>query len=96
MGGINIMRPASSLEFSEIIGNGTQESPQLATHFSGVWRTQANRVELVQKGPVVSGCYDSSSDLKGTVSGNTLRATGLNRSTKTPSAFILSVTARGR
>ncbi len=95
VGGINVMRPASSFEFSEIIGNGTQETPQMATNFSGVWRTQANRMQLAQRGPVVSGCYDSSGDLSGTVSGNILRATGLNRSDKTPSAFILSVAADG-
>lgn len=52
-------------------------------------------MELAQKGPVVSGCYDSASDLQGTVTGNTLRATGIDRRTKTPSAFILSVTSEG-
>jgi len=95
VGGINILAPLSSLEFSEIVGNGTQEAPQLATNFDGVWRTQANRVQLVQNGSVVSGCYDSSGDLKGTVTGNILRAMGVNRNDKTPSAFILSVTADG-
>ena len=94
-GGINVMQPASSIEFSEIIGNGTQETPEPAAHFHGVWRTQANRVQLVQKGPVVTGCYDSAGDLNGTVSGNLLRATGLDRRDKTPSAFILSVAADG-
>lgn len=95
VGGINIMRPASSLEFSEIIGNGTQETPALATNFQGIWRTQANRMRLTQNGPVVSGCYDRSGDLTGTVSGNILRATGINRMDKTASAFILSVAADG-
>ncbi len=94
-GGINILQPASFLEFSEIVGNGIQEAPLLATHFDGVWRTQANRVRLAQSGPVVSGCYDSDGDLKGTVTGNLLRATGFNRRDKTPSAFILSVAADG-
>jgi hypothetical protein len=95
VGGINVVRPASAFEFSEIIGNGTQETPQMATNFTGVWRTQANRMQLAQSGPVVSGCYDSSGDLSGTVSGSILRATGLNRSDKAPSAFILSVAADG-
>ena len=95
VGGINVMGAASSLEFSEIIGNGTQDTPQMATNFTGAWRTQANRMQLAQNGPVVSGCYDSSGDLTGTVSGSILRATGLNRSDKTPSAFILSVAADG-
>ncbi len=52
-------------------------------------------MQLAQNGPVVSGCYDSAGDLNGTVSGNILRATGFNRSDKTPSAFILSVAADG-
>lgn len=95
IGGINILRPASSLEFSELIGNGSQDTPPLATHFAGVWRAQANRLQLLQNGPVVSGCYDSSGDLRGTVSGSILRATGVDRGDKTPSAFILSVAADG-
>lgn len=94
-GGINVMRPSSSFEFSEIIGNGTQETPELATGFHGGWRTQANRVRLTQRGPVVSGCYDRTGDLDGTVTGNILRATGLDRSDKTRSAFILSVAPDG-
>lgn len=95
VGGINVVQPASSFEFSEIVGNGTQETAQMATHFDGVWRTQANRVRLAQKGPVVSGCYDSDGDLKGTVTGNMLRATGIDRRDKTPSAFLLSITEDG-
>jgi OOP family OmpA-OmpF porin len=95
VGGINILQPASFFEFSEIIGNGAQEAPPLATHFSGVWRTRANRVRLAQSGPVVSGCYDSGGDLRGTVTGNILRATGLDRRDKAPSAFLLSVAADG-
>jgi outer membrane protein OmpA-like peptidoglycan-associated protein len=95
VGGINILQPASFFEFSEIIGHGTQEVPPLATHFAGIWRTQANRVRLVQNGPVVSGCYDSAGDLKGTVTGNILRATGIDRGDKTRSAFVLSVAADG-
>lgn len=95
VGGINIMRPASSIEFSEIIGNGTQDAAPLGTGFNGVWRTQANRLRLTQNGPVVSGCYDSAGDLNGTVTGNILRATGMDRSDKTPSAFILHVAADG-
>jgi outer membrane protein OmpA-like peptidoglycan-associated protein len=95
LGGINILQSASFLEFSEIVGNGTQDAPPLATHFDGAWRTQANRVRLVQNGPVVSGCYDSDGDLKGTVTGNLLRATGVNRRDRTPSAFLLSVGTDG-
>jgi outer membrane protein OmpA-like peptidoglycan-associated protein len=95
VGGINILKGPSSLEFSEIVGNGTQETPELATNFAGTWRTQANRIMLVQRGPVVSGCYDRTGDLTGTVTGNILRATGVDRSDKTPSQFILSVADDG-
>jgi outer membrane protein OmpA-like peptidoglycan-associated protein len=95
IGGITILQPASFLEFSEIVGNGTQAAPPLATHFSGAWRAQANRIRLAQNGPVVSGCYDSDGDLTGTVTGNLLRATGVDRRDKTPSAFLLSVAADG-
>ncbi len=95
VGGINVMQSASFFEFSEIVGNGTQESAAVATGFTGLWRTQANRLRLTQKGPVVSGCYDSAGDLKGTVTGNILSATGIDRRDKTPSAFILSLTENG-
>ena len=44
---------------------------------------------------MVSGCYDSDGDLTGTVTGNILRATGLDRRDKTPSAFLLGVAADG-
>jgi OmpA-OmpF porin, OOP family len=95
VGGLDVLTPTSSFEFSEIVGNGSQETPDLATNFGGVWRTQANRMELTQRGPVVSGCYDRTGDLAGTVTGNILRATGLDRSDKTPSHFILSVASDG-
>ncbi|MGE0448195.1 MAG: OmpA family protein [Vicinamibacterales bacterium] len=93
-GGINVLRPLSSFEFSEIIGNGTQEPPALATTFHGGWRTQALTLSLDQKGPVVSGCYDRTGKLTGTVTGNILRATGATPA-KIPSAFILSVAPDG-
>ena len=38
VGGINVMQPKSWLEFSEIVGNGAQETPTLATTFQGAWR----------------------------------------------------------
>jgi hypothetical protein len=95
VGGINVLKTPSSFEFSELIGNGTQETPPLATHFDGIWQTQANRVRLAQRGPVVSGCYDRTGDLSGTVAGHILRAVGLDRSDNTPSHFILSVAADG-
>lgn len=94
VGGINVMQPLSFFEFSEIIGNGTQELPRMVTHFNGAWRRGALRLGLTQDGPVVSGCYDSTGTLTGTVTGNVLRATGVTPA-GIPSAFILSVAGDG-
>jgi hypothetical protein len=89
-GGIALMRPQMYFEFSEIIGNGTQEKAALVDHFTGGWRRMGLRLQLKQEGAVVSGCYDRAGDLSGTVTGNILRATGVSRFDKTRSAFILS------
>jgi OmpA-OmpF porin, OOP family len=86
---------ATSLEMSEVVGQGTQEAPPMATRFSGTWRAGANVLRLVQQGPVVSGCYDTDGELSGTVTGTILRATGLNRVDRAPSAFVLSIDAGG-
>lgn len=94
-GGISTPGNLTSFEFSEIVGNGTQASPELANHFRGAWQTRGASMSLAQSGAIVSGCYDASGDLKGTVSGTILRATGIDRRDKTPSAFILSVAATG-
>jgi outer membrane protein OmpA-like peptidoglycan-associated protein len=90
VGGIAALRPQMFFEFSEIIGNGTQEVARPVDHFNGGWQTRALRLQLKQEGTLVSGCYDRAGDLTGSVSGNILRATGVNRFDKTRSAFILS------
>jgi OmpA-OmpF porin, OOP family len=95
-GGIDLPRGEGSLEFSEIIGNGTQEPAAFSDKFKGIWKQGSNVMDLAQEGAVVSGCYDRTGDLTGTVSGSVLRATGLDRSDKTKSAFILSVTPQGQ
>ncbi len=95
VGGIEIPKGKASLEFSEIVGNGRQDDAAFSDRFHGVWKTGANVIELVQEGAVVSGCYDRSGDFAGTVTGNVLRATGVDRSDKTKSLFILSVTPDG-
>lgn len=94
-GGIHLPLGHGSLEFSEIIGNGTQAVAPLSDRFKGVWKQGSNVMALQQRGAVVSGCYDRSGDLTGTVSGNILRATGLDRSDRTMSAFILAVAPEG-
>jgi outer membrane protein OmpA-like peptidoglycan-associated protein len=95
IGGLQVQRPQMFFEFSEIIGNGTQQPAPLADHFRGVWKGRGVSIELRQDGPVVSGCYDLDGELKGTVSGNILRALGISRGDKVPSAFILAVNDDG-
>jgi outer membrane protein OmpA-like peptidoglycan-associated protein len=96
VGGIELTRGEGFLEFSEIIGNGTQDPAPASDRFAGVWKKGANAIELSQNGAVVSGCYYPAGDLHGTVTGNILRATGVSRSDQSPSLFILSVTPDGQ
>jgi len=95
VGGLQVMTPQSYFEFSEIIGNGTQETPALSTNFQGVWKGSGVLIQLQQDGPLVSGCYDRGGQLTGTVTGNIVRATGFAQVNKVPSAFILAVAADG-
>lgn len=94
-GGINIQRDKTFLEFSEIIGHGTQEPVPLSNAFRGKWKGRGLLLELAQEGASVSGCYDGEGDLKGTVSGNLLRATGRTRKGEIPSTFVLAVGDHG-
>jgi outer membrane protein OmpA-like peptidoglycan-associated protein len=90
-GGIQVMRDEMFFEFSEIIGNGTQETPARSDRFSGVWKGRGVQIRLAQDSAVVTGCYDRDGELTGTVTGNILRAIGTERSTQVQSLFILSV-----
>ncbi len=95
IGGLDVPAGDASLEFSEIIGNGTQETPNPVYRFRGGWQGTGVSLELRQDGSVVSGCYDTGGELKGTVTGNILRATGVVSATRVRSAFILGVAADG-
>jgi outer membrane protein OmpA-like peptidoglycan-associated protein len=95
VGGIEMLRDQMFLEFSEIIGNGTQELPAHSDRFQGTWQGRGVAISLEQNGSVVSGCYDRTGDLSGTVTGNMLRATGIDRDDSTLSAFILNVADDG-
>lgn len=94
-GGIQPSTPPATFQFSEIIGNGRQDTPEMVTHFNGSWQDRALTLTLAQQGPVVTGCYERTGELAGTVTGNLLRATGISRADKTTSAFILGVTGDG-
>jgi OmpA-OmpF porin, OOP family len=95
VGGIDVLRPSSFFEFSEIIGNGSQETATLVDHFKGTWQGTGVSLALRQTGAAVSGCYDRGGLLTGSVTGNILRATGMNSYDGTKAIFILSVTANG-
>jgi outer membrane protein OmpA-like peptidoglycan-associated protein len=94
-GGIQVQSAATYLEFSEIVGNGTQDSPVRSDRFHGAWQGRGVRIRLAQDGPVVTGCYDVDGELTGTVTGNLLRAVGTERTTRVQSTFILSVRTDG-
>ncbi len=75
-GGVDLQSEKSFLEFSELIGTGTQAVPALSEGFDGVWSGRGVKLELEQSGATVNGCYDGTSMLSGTVQGNVLRALG--------------------
>lgn len=94
-GGINVQRDKTFFEFSEIVGEGSQEPVPMLESFTGKWKGRGVLLELRQDGANVSGCYDGIGDLSGTVYGNLLRATGTHRGSGVPSSFVLSVDADG-
>jgi len=94
-GGIHIEREQTFFEFSEIVGEGSQEPVPMLESFTGKWKGRGMLVELKQDGANVSGCYDGTGDLSGMVSGNLLRATGRHRDSGVPSSFVLSVSDEG-
>ncbi|MEM8731065.1 MAG: OmpA family protein [Pseudomonadota bacterium] len=94
-GGIDVQVDKSFLEFSEIIGTGTQDEPPLSDGFQGVFSGRGVKLELEQSGSVVTGCYDGTSALDGTVQGNILRALGEDPA-GIASQFILIATGDGQ
>jgi OOP family OmpA-OmpF porin len=95
LGGLQVSEPQTFFEFSEIIGNGTQQTPAMSEAFHGVWKGRGVLVELRQDGPVVSGCYDTDGQLTGTVTGSILKALGRSQGGRIQSAFVLSVSDDG-
>ncbi len=98
-GGINIEEGdegRTALQFSEIVGNGTQETRALSSAFTGIWDLRvAERLdlkgrplELTQNGTTISGCLETII-INGTVNGPIARATGVDPARNDrPSAFI--------
>lgn len=93
--GIDIQRDKTFLEFSELIGTGTQAESEQSERFQGVWRGRGVKLELSQTGATVEGCYDGNSKLTGTVQGRVLRALGMDPA-GIPSQFILIAAEDGR
>ncbi len=97
-GGLDVPQPPVpvTLSFSEIVGTGRQDTAPLATGFAGAWKGRGLTLELQQKGPAVSGCYDNGEGrLQGTVEGQLLRAAGQARRTGVPSTFVASLADEG-
>lgn len=92
--GVNVERDKTFFEFSEIIGEGTQQDAETNTHFGGVWKGRGVKLELAQEGAVVSGCYDANGRLEGTVAGRVMRGLG-HDAAGIPSQFILIATPDG-
>lgn len=92
-GGIDVQRDKTFFEFSEIIGEGRQERVPMVDAFTGQWKGRGVLVGLKQNGAIVSGCYDRAGDLRGTVSGNLLHATGTDRGSGVRSTFVVTVDA---
>lgn len=94
--GIEMLRDPMFLEFSEIIGNGTQRALTRSDGFAGYWEARGVRLWLQQEGSTVSGCYDEDAELAGTVSGNILRARGSDPDTGVESLFVLVLDTDGQ
>jgi outer membrane protein OmpA-like peptidoglycan-associated protein len=94
-GGIEMLRPQMFLEFTELVGNGSQQHSEPKDIFSGTWRGRGVRLELQQDGAAVSGCFDRDGELTGTVTGSVLHATGASAKSGIQSVFVLGVTGDG-
>lgn len=86
--GLDVQVENTFFEFSELIGNGTQDAAPPSELFTGIWDGRGVDIELTQEGVAVTGCYDQGSVLAGTVDGPVLRALGTDDA-DIPSQFIL-------
>lgn len=89
------VRSPMFLEFSEIVGEGVQEPVASTANFAGSWQGRGVALALKQEGAVVTGCYDRTGRLEGTVSGRILRATGATSDSGVRSAFVAGIVGDG-
>ncbi|MCA9571154.1 MAG: OmpA family protein [Myxococcales bacterium] len=94
-GGIEMLRDAMFLEFSEIVGEGRRTEVPALPDFAGSWWDRGVRLTLLQDGPVVTGCYDDGSRLEGDIAEGILRASGVGRTDGVVSHFVLGLTDDG-
>ena len=103
--GINVVagdEGKTNLEFSELIGNGTQPTLPLSDAFTGIWDfrlaerldIKGRPLELKQVGATISGCLGTVI-ITGTVNGSIARATGIDTRNDRPSAYILLPDGKG-
>ncbi len=99
--GIENLADKMGYQFSELIGNGTQQTVPLEEGFTGTWDTRlpdidrsAGLIELKQEGVAVTGCAPGRT-ITGTVSGNILRAQGVGIGDGTPSQYVLLLDTDG-
>lgn len=84
------------LDFTELIGNGTQEPMELSNAFDGVWSYRLTErldlsghpLELRQVGATVTGCLDTML-LTGTVNGRIARLNGFDPTDDDVGRFIM-------
>lgn len=99
-GGINIVEGQegrTNLEFTELIGNGTQDEHELSTAFTGLWdfrlterldRSAGQQLQLTQTGATIFGCLGYTV-INGAVNGRIARATGADVRNGRTTALIM-------
>jgi outer membrane protein OmpA-like peptidoglycan-associated protein len=88
-------KPPVWLEFSEIVAEGRQEPASATVSFAGPWQGRGLALALEQDGVAVTGCYDRTGRLEGTVSGRILRATGTTSDSRVRSVFVAGIVGGG-
>lgn len=76
------------LEFTELMGWGTQARPALEPLFDVSWEVAGTQLKMKQKGATVSGCYGSV-PLVGTVDGRVVRAIATDPVLDSSDLFVL-------
>lgn len=93
---------STAFEFSELIGNGTQDDAPLSSAFTGKWDYRTTdaperagpTLELKQSGSTVTGCVEDVK-LTGTVTGGIARLQGHDTKKDADNVYIFGVTDAG-